>query len=115
MIRNRSGQALLETLYSFPVGVAIFSAVIWTAGSGWSVFWIDYQLQDAVICLSDSPAQTCRLRHERAIKQGAQYLKVSSLVLEKRTHQLYGKIGYSLPFLERQSFNLEKVIPWPIR
>ena len=75
-MKNESGQALLETLYAFPIGVLIFTLIIWSAASGWSLFWVEYQLQDAVICLSDNTSFECRQKHEKLIQQGAIYLKI---------------------------------------
>jgi hypothetical protein len=113
-MNRQSGQALIETLYAFPIGLMMFTLIIWSMASGWSLFWVEYQLQDAVICLSDSASSECRLKHEKLIQQGAIYLKISSLVLEKRTSQLYGQINFSLPFSGKQNFKLEKIIPWPM-
>jgi hypothetical protein len=115
LLKNTSGQALWESLFVFPIGILVFTLIIWTAASGWSLFWIEFQLQDAVICLSDNSSYECGLKHEKLMKQGAFYLKISNLILTKGKNQLYGKINFSFPFSGRQNFRLEKVIPWPLR
>lgn len=113
-VKNQRGQALIETLYTFPIAIAMVTLILWTAASCWSLFWVEYQLQDAVICLSDNSVQSCRLKHERLIQQGAVYLRISNMSLQKRTHQLYGKINFSIPFSKNLQFKVEKIIPWPI-
>jgi hypothetical protein len=112
---GQSGQATIETLFIFPIGILIVTAIIWSAASGWSVFWMEYELQDALICMSDNSPFICKNKYEVKMRDAASFLRISSLDLEKRSNELYGTVSFSFPFSGRQKFSLEKSIPWPLR
>ena len=114
-MRRDSGQATLEMTLAFPILVALFGLLIWGGGGGWAVFWMDYQLQDAVLCLNDSSVSRCRARFEPLIKQGTAFVHFQSLTLRKGGNELYGKINFTFPFSGKtRSFQIEKKIQLPI-
>jgi hypothetical protein len=115
MTKDQKGQALIESLIVFQTTVLIVSFVFFSMGSAWSFFWTEYQLQEAVLCLSDEMAWVCQQTYLRKIKKGVSFVRTQNFRIEKKRDHLYGTIEIYSLLSKKISYRFEKTVRWPLR
>lgn len=93
-----------------PLGLLSATLVFWSAGLGWSYFWVRYQLHEAVVCLQDERNDICKSRFHHQVRRVTPYVQVHYVDLFSGYRRQTGHCQIKISFLGTHSMEFKKTI-----
>ena len=100
---NAKGQALAESLLTLPLLILAFSAILLLGYRGLLFYSVDTQLHEALICLDDESAWTCKTQLEKQIRSLLVFKIPFSVELRRSGSSARGEVRIDFNTLIRQS------------
>jgi hypothetical protein len=110
-MKNNRGQVLLEGIVVMPVLIVAFTALLYLAYHGLCYFYASYQLEEAMVCMTEtSHRSSCERELRKNINGPLLFHEKAWISLQASQDKISGKIELGL----MQKLSIEKNLKLPL-
>ena len=113
MIGSQKGQAVLETLLSFPMVAAVVTAVTVGIYLNTCHYLTDFWTQEAALCLAKTRAKKICLGEFKEKTQSLAFTNIRVLSFHRSSRLVFVKVKATWPTQNFQTYAYK--LPWPVQ